>query len=508
MARVLLAVDFDVEARMLPGIIEAGHEILDRVAGAEALIEAVERLAPDIVVLSASPDTLGRESLSACERAGSRPVAVVATQADAATARALGLLETIDAGAGWAQAEEALRGRRSAASPWAGAATTVIPDDLAVDGGHPGASGPEAPSRRQRRAELEGRQDRRRFLGRRRTAPDAQAAPIDGPAGAPSAGSSSAVPARDTVAGAPGRRPGRIVAVWGTHGSPGATTVALALAGEAAGRGARVVLVDADTYGGSVAPLLGLGDEAPGFAAACRLAGAGSLTPAELDRIAAGHGAGRGGFRVLTGIPNPARWPELSRERALSVLRLCREVAELVIVDVGFSLETDEEIAADQFSPRRNAATHAALELADRVVAVSGADAVALQRFLRARVELVEQLGATPVDVVVNRVRSAAVGLGAASQVREVLARFAGIADPILVPLDQSAADRAIAAAAPITEASPRSGASRALRQLADRVWGPGGPSPRGAGRSAAASAPHQAGIRARSAHPAGATGA
>lgn len=467
MARILLAVDFEVEARMLAGLIEAGHDIVDRVAGAEAVVEAIERQGPDVVVLSAAPDTLTRDSLAACEAAGARPVAVVTAQADAAAARALGLLETVGAGAGWSEVEDALRGRDSAASPWAGAAIASEPP-AGERSAQPADADSAVPSRRSRRDADAGRGRRE---PRRRGA----------------RGSARADAEQPVAEAAHGPRPGRIVVVWGPHGSPGTSTVALALASEAAARGGRVVLVDADTYGGAVAPMLGLGEEAPGFAAACRLAGAGSLTPAELDRIAAGHGAGAGGFRVLTGIPNPARWPELSRERALAVLGMCRELAELVVVDIGFSLESDEEIAADPFGPRRNAAAHAALELADRVVAVAGADAVALQRFLRARIELAELVGETPVDVVVNRVRSAAIGLGAAAQVREVLARFAGVADPILVPLDQSAADRAHAAAAPITEASPRSGASRALRQLADRVWGAPGPSLRPArSRSAA----------------------
>ena len=49
------------------------------------------------------------------------------------------------------------------------------------------------------------------------------------------------------------------------------------LAAEVASRGGEVLLVDADTYGGCVAQSLGLLDEAPGIAAACRAAEQGSL---------------------------------------------------------------------------------------------------------------------------------------------------------------------------------------------------------------------------------------
>ena len=65
---------------------------------------------------------------------------------------------------------------------------------------------------------------------------------------------------------------GRIIAVWGPAGAPGRTLVAANIAGELAAEGQSVLLVDADSYGASVAALLGLLDEAAGLAQACRLA--------------------------------------------------------------------------------------------------------------------------------------------------------------------------------------------------------------------------------------------
>jgi hypothetical protein len=44
-----------------------------------------------------------------------------------------------------------------------------------------------------------------------------------------------------------------LVAVWGSKGAPGRTTVAVNLAFEAAAAGNEVLLVDADTYGGAIA---------------------------------------------------------------------------------------------------------------------------------------------------------------------------------------------------------------------------------------------------------------
>ncbi|MCK8608710.1 P-loop NTPase [Agromyces sp. C10] len=259
-----------------------------------------------------------------------------------------------------------------------------------------------------------------------------------------------------------------IVAVWGPAGAPGRTTVAVNVAAELAAAGHRVALVDADPYGGAVAPILGLLDEAPGFASACRLAGAGALDRAELERIAQRYSSPRAPFEVFTGLVGPSRWPELSDERVTAALAAMRDRFEYVVVDTGFSLERDEELMTDQFAPRRNAATFAALAAADRVLAVGLADPVGLSRLLRGHGELVDLVDAERVDVVVNRVRSSALGLDAHAQVRQTLRRFAGLAEATLLPHDGRATDAAILMARTLRDAAPRSPLRAALRAYVD----------------------------------------
>src|SRR4029453_12991860 len=79
---------------------------------------------------------------------------------------------------------------------------------------------------------------------------------------------------------------GRLVAVWGPTGAPGRTTIAVNLAAEAALLGRSALLADADTYGGAVAQVLGLLDEAPGLAGAARSANNGQLDLPALARHA------------------------------------------------------------------------------------------------------------------------------------------------------------------------------------------------------------------------------
>lgn len=260
-----------------------------------------------------------------------------------------------------------------------------------------------------------------------------------------------------------GRAPGAVIAVWGPTGAPGRTTTAITIASELAAEGRRVALIDADTHGSAIATSLGLFDEAPGFAAACRLAGSGGLDLAQLDRVSTRVPVDRGEMFVLTGITSPSRWPELSAQRVDETLRIARSWADAVIVDCGFSLESDEEIVSDFFAPRRNAATLSVLAAADRVIAVGAADPIGVARLIRGHSDLTTLVDADKVSVLINKVRRSTVGLGAAGQIRSALERFAGIEDPVLIPYDPAAHDAALLSASTLREAAPKSPARAAI---------------------------------------------
>jgi MinD-like ATPase involved in chromosome partitioning or flagellar assembly len=259
---------------------------------------------------------------------------------------------------------------------------------------------------------------------------------------------------------------GTVIAVWGPTGAPGRTTLAIGIAAELAALGHAVALADVDTHGASVAPALGMLDEAPGFAAACRLAGNDALDHAELERIAQRYDSASGGFEVLTGIGRPSRWPELSADRVAASIRACRTWADYTVLDTSSSLENDEEISSDLYAPRRNAATVTAVREADVIVAVGSADPVGLSRFLRAHVDLVETAETTDITVVMNRVRASAIGMNPNGQVTQTLSRFGGVTSPVLVPHDQTAVDGAVLSGRTLVDAAPRSPARAAIRGL------------------------------------------
>ncbi len=261
--------------------------------------------------------------------------------------------------------------------------------------------------------------------------------------------------------------PHRVIAVWGPHGAPGRSTLAIQLAVELSRTGRRTALVDADTVAPSLALLLGLSDDAPGVAAACRRAERGALDSAELTRLATTVATGGGDIEVLPGINRPSRWPELSSTRLRATLGACREWIEDTVVDVADAFDADDEVTYDLAGPRRHAATSVSLSEADLIIAIASADPLGISRFVRDHAELRRLTAPTPVTVVVNQVRPGPLGIDARGQVRRTLERFAGITEVVFLPSDQRAADAALLHARPMTDVAPRSPYVAAVRRLA-----------------------------------------
>lgn len=403
-AALALALPRRTEDRLLADIVEHGHAIVARAATVPDLLDVLSEGTPDVVIAGAARDTLSAGLIAACDARGIRLIALAETDADRRHAVGLGLFEVLDASAAWSEIQPLIIGG------------IVIPSRI------------EDPSP---------------------------------PVAASRTGSARAGTARTGTA-----RTGTVIAVWGPAGSPGRTTLAINIAAEIAAAGHTVVLADIDTYSGSVAPTLGMLDEAPGFAAACRLAGSDSLTRSELERIAQRYASPSGAFWVLTGIGRPSRWPELSGERVTRTIDALRHWVDYVVLDTGFSLESDEEISSDLFAPRRNAATLAGLRECDHVVACGLADPVGMSRFLRAWVDLAEVITTDRVSVVMNRVRSSAVGLDPRGQVVQALRRFGGIESAVLVPQDQQGADAAVLAGRTLRDAAPKSPARVRIRRF------------------------------------------
>ncbi|GAA1577385.1 P-loop NTPase [Kribbella hippodromi] len=260
---------------------------------------------------------------------------------------------------------------------------------------------------------------------------------------------------------------GRLIAVWGPTGAPGRSTVAVNLAYELAAKGVPTLLADADVYGGTVAQMLGMLDETSGLAAAARSASNGSL---DLIMLAKHARQVEPGLLVLTGLSRADRWTELRPAAIETIWSTARQLAPCTVVDVAFCIETDEEISFDSLAPRRNGATVATLEEADEVIVVGTADPVGLTRVIRALHELRAVVPSAVVRVVMNKVRSGALGGSPGEAAGAALAQYAGVEVAALLPFDQSAVDAAMTHGRSLSEAAKSSKLRKSFQQLAASV--------------------------------------
>ena len=260
----------------------------------------------------------------------------------------------------------------------------------------------------------------------------------------------------------------RVIAVWGPSGAPGRTTVAINVASEVALLGKRVLLIDADTYGGAVAGYLELFDEAPGFLAASRLAGQNSLDHREIARLTHQYDLKATSLSILSGIVSPRRWPEMSAPRVRACIDVLRSHFDVIVCDVGFNLEQDEEISSDLTAPRRNQATLEILSSADVTLAVAAADVIGIARFIQCLESLKSLTQQSEVVVAANRVRDSR--SANAAVVKHTLHRFAGISDVTIFNHDVESFATAVDMAVPLCVAAPKSSVREQFAEVALRL--------------------------------------
>lgn len=271
---------------------------------------------------------------------------------------------------------------------------------------------------------------------------------------------------------------GRVIAVWGAPGAPGASTIAINLAAEwmqpdEPSRRARprqpfdtprprVCLVDLDSWSPSLAPMLGRVSETPGIAAAARLAEHEQFDEAQFARLAV---AGAAGGSLLTGLTALDRWHELSPERIGKTFDALRQWNDLIVVDLGSRL-ADNDLVADPFAPNRGAAVTTVLDHAELVIGVGSADPVGLARLVRAWPEWNACVRGRH-EFVINRVRRSVLGMQPDRQVRQLCAQFIEHAPIALLDDDPRVMDAALLRAETIAAVAPKSALRRSIRELA-----------------------------------------
>lgn len=260
---------------------------------------------------------------------------------------------------------------------------------------------------------------------------------------------SSCVGVRDDATGPATRRRDCPIVVVGGPAGVGRTEVAIQLAASTARRSRRrVALVDADDVAPSIAPRLGLPVD-PNLATAIDAVEHGR---GELSRCV--HRDAATGAVVVGGLASAAGWAQVRAGEVVRATERLAEDADLVLVDIGGSLE---EIGG---APRgRHAVARALLVEADAVVAVCDASPVGVIRLTSWLAEAHRLATGASFAIVVNRAPSSRFVRG--ELFAELGASVPG-ADITFVPFDAR-----VATAAWNGEAVARGPFTRALEPVA-----------------------------------------
>ena len=286
-------------------------------------------------------------------------------------------------------------------------------------------------------------------------------------AGTPSSPATSAfAPAshREEIDAAGKPQIGKIIAVWGTHGAPGRSTLALALAAYLNEQGS-TILVDCDINAPAQVQLLGLPEDSSGLASAARLATHGELDSTRLVQTLL---SAKADLQVLTGLGRSGRWRELPVASMNKVWEVCRHTAEYTVVDLSGGLE-EERVEDFAMEPDHDAVAAALLEQADLTLIVGAADPVCIRRLIQLLNSNRKAVGGRS-QVVVNRVRSSTAGADPNSAIGSVLARYTSASDIVYVPADYRLFDKALMQAQPVAVVESRSAAAKSIAKLAKLV--------------------------------------
>jgi Flp pilus assembly CpaE family ATPase len=269
---------------------------------------------------------------------------------------------------------------------------------------------------------------------------------------------------------APGEatRAGSVVAVWGPTGSPGTTSMVLGLAGLLSQSNTKVIVVDADTAGASIALMLNLPHQASGVVAASRMARVETITAKALLACAVEYEGHRSRFLVLSGLLAPEKFADIELTAFTRVLQVLKDDGHTLVVDLAGPLEhyAHEVIGG----PIRDGVQRAVVEMADHIVVVTKPTPTHTARLVRSWSVLTSLAPTTPMTVLCNGVQSPRAP--DFDEVKFALWTLAGIEEVVPIPIDSVSLTRAESESATIVDVPQKSPILEALRPVVGALGG------------------------------------
>jgi MinD-like ATPase involved in chromosome partitioning or flagellar assembly len=218
----------------------------------------------------------------------------------------------------------------------------------------------------------------------------------------------------------------QVIAVTSPHGSTGKTTVSINMALELAAEKFKVLIIDADLDGPSVANYFCLAELPAGLVGAIRIASQNRFDQAQLVRLSVQ--VPKTSITVLPGVISD-QILELTSESLAAIIETAKASFDFVIVDLG-SLKPKQEFDL----------TSEVVRISDQVVLVALADPIGIFRLLRTEQELL-LLDEQP-KLVVNRLRNSVIAQ-AKTEIKTTLAGLGSLEPIAFLPDDPMHVDQA-----------------------------------------------------------------
>ena len=221
----------------------------------------------------------------------------------------------------------------------------------------------------------------------------------------------------------------QLIAVTSPHGSTGKTTVAINIALELATEKYKVLLIDADLQGSSVANYLCLAELPAGLPGALRIADQNRFDEHQLERLSIQ--VPKTSITLLPGAMSELTVSPTT-ENLSEIIAVAKRVFDFVILDLGSTLPSKK---TTEFN-----LTRALTQQADQVVLVASADPVGIFRLLAIEASILE-VTAEPM-LVINRLRNSVIAQ-AKSEIKTTLSRLGTIEIKAFLPDDPNQVDQA-----------------------------------------------------------------
>jgi len=269
--------------------------------------------------------------------------------------------------------------------------------------------------------------------------------------------------------------PGGLVAILGTSGAPGRSSIAIALASELAGLGQETLLIDADVASPSLAILLGADNETSGLSAACRLAERDSLNGQTLQQVS--HQVGPS-FWLLAGAGITAQISTPRDAAIAKVFEVARRNYACVVVDVAGSELAEDTLSAasgPQHPGHHHAGPHAGgvsvslAQAADSIVICAVPTPLGLSRLVAALSLLSDEKTLGSITVALNKCPRRKLK-PLVDEVAQLLKTHAAAQPVVGIALDRRGFTKAELEAKPLTAVCPRSPTRKGVRRLRDSL--------------------------------------